>query len=124
MGLRPLFQSFRAGSRPRWLIRSGCGSKFRVYWYLILAGLAVCHQGCAYTMLQIVQRPGVCSADYGSVYYKKNLKSFDKSRAQSRLRASFCRDITIGPNCAECDVKQYSLTHFRRQNLTSIDVRL
>ena len=27
---------------------------------------------CAYTVLQTVQRSGVCSAVYGTVYYKEN----------------------------------------------------
>ena len=52
-----------------------------------------CHRACVYTVLQIVQKPGVCCAVYGSVHYKEPLKSFEKSRALSRLRASFCRDI-------------------------------
>ena len=38
-------------------------------------------------------RSGVCSADHGTVHYKERLKSLDKSRAHSRLRASLCRDI-------------------------------
>ena len=33
-------------------------------------------RGCAYTVLQTVQRPGVCSAAYGTVHYKEPLKSF------------------------------------------------
>ena len=37
-------------------------------------------RGCAYTVLQTVQRSGVCSAVYGTVHYKESLKSFDKSR--------------------------------------------
>ena len=32
--------------------------------------------GCAYTVLQTVQRHGVYSADYGTVHYKEPLKSF------------------------------------------------
>ena len=38
---------------------------------------------------------GVYSAVYGIVHYEEPLKSFDKSRALSRLRASFCRDIAM-----------------------------
>ena len=37
------------------------------------AGSDVCHRSYTYTMLVTVQRPGVCSAVYGNVYYKKNL---------------------------------------------------
>ena len=40
----------------------------------------VCHPGCACTVFQTVQRPGVCSAVYGTLHYKKPLKSFDKTR--------------------------------------------
>ena len=32
--------------------------------------------GCAYTVLQTVQKPGVYSAAYGTVHYKEPLKSF------------------------------------------------
>ena len=34
------------------------------------------HRGCAYTVLQTVQRPGVYSSAYGTVHYKETLKSF------------------------------------------------
>ena len=37
----------------------------------------ICHRGCVYTVLQTVQRHGVCSADYGTVHYKKPLKLFE-----------------------------------------------
>ena len=37
----------------------------------------ICHRGCAYTVLITVQRHGVYSAAYGTVYYKKTLKSFE-----------------------------------------------
>ena len=52
----------------------------------------MCHRGCAYT---VFQSPGVCSAVYNTVHYKEPVKSFDqvKSRAWSRRRASFSRDI-------------------------------
>ena len=42
--------------------------------------LYICHSGCACTVLQTVQRYGVCSAVYSTVYYKELLKSCDKSR--------------------------------------------
>ena len=37
----------------------------------------ISHRGCAYTVLQTVQRHGVCSAVYGTVHYKEPLKSFE-----------------------------------------------
>ena len=47
------------------------------YQVRIPVGPDICHCGCAYTVLQTVQRPGVYSAAYGSVYYKEPLKSFE-----------------------------------------------
>ena len=41
------------------------------------------HRGCAYTVLQTVQRPGVYSASYGTVHYKDPLKSFEIRRRHS-----------------------------------------
>ena len=35
------------------------------------------YRGCAYTVLQTVQRHEVCSAVYGTVHYKELLKSFE-----------------------------------------------
>ena len=43
---------------------------------IILFGPDICHRGCAYTVLQTVQRYGVYSAAYGIVHYKEPLKSF------------------------------------------------
>ena len=43
----------------------------------IPVGPNICHRGCAYTVLQTVQRPGVCSDVYGTVHYKEPLKSFE-----------------------------------------------
>ena len=37
----------------------------------------ICHRGCAYAVLQTVQRPGVYSAAYRTVHYKEPLKSFE-----------------------------------------------
>ena len=37
----------------------------------------ICHRGCAYIVLQAVQRPGVYSAAYGTVHYQEPLKSFE-----------------------------------------------
>ena len=75
---------------PRWLILSGCevlGSN--------PGRVGFCLRGCAYTVLQAVPRLGVCSAVHGTVYNKEPLKSFEKSRAQSRLRAPFCSDTAM-----------------------------
>ena len=33
-------------------------------------GRVICHRVCAYTVLQAVPRPGVCSAVYDNVHYK------------------------------------------------------
>ena len=55
----------------------------------------VCHRRCVYTVLQPVQRNGMCSAVYGTAHWEEPLKSFDNSMAYSRLRPSFCRDIAI-----------------------------
>ena len=62
-------------------IRSGCGSKLMNYWVRILVGSNVCHRGCAYTVLQTVQRHGVRSDVYDTVHYKEPLKLFDKNGA-------------------------------------------
>ena len=62
-----------------------------MYWIRIAVGSDVCHWGCASTVLQT----GVSPAVYGTVYNKEPLKSFDKSSTESRLRASFCRDIAM-----------------------------
>ena len=53
------------------------------YWVRMPAGSDVCHRGCAYRVFNTVQRPGECSAGYGTVHYKKPLKLLDKSRALS-----------------------------------------
>ena len=47
------------------------------YQVRIPVGPDICHRGCAYTVLQTVQRPGVYSAAYGTVHYKEPLKSFE-----------------------------------------------
>ena len=51
----------------RWLIRSDCSSKLKKYCVRILVGSAVYHRSFAYTVLQTVQSPGVCSDVYGIV---------------------------------------------------------
>ena len=57
------------------------GPQIESYWVRILVGSDVCYRGCTYTVLQTVQRPGLCSDVYGTVHYKEPLKLFDKSRA-------------------------------------------
>ena len=47
------------------------------YHVRIPVGTDICHRGCAYTVLQIVQRNGVYSAAYGTVHYKEPFKSFE-----------------------------------------------
>ena len=67
-------------------------------WFRIPARSDVCHWGCAYTVYQIVQRPGGCNSTNGTLkkmLYKEPLNSFDKCRASSRLLAFFLRDIAI-----------------------------
>ena len=46
------------------------------YQVRIPVGSDICHRGCAYTVLQTVQSPGVYSAAYCTVHYKEPLKSF------------------------------------------------
>ena len=65
------------------------------------------HRGCAYTVPQIVQRPGVYSAAYGTVHYKEPLKSFEIRVGQS---SGFLLS-RYGHDCAESDVKQYSYSY-------------
>ena len=43
----------------------------------ILVGPNICHRGCAYAVLQTVQRPGVHSAAYVTVHYREPLESFE-----------------------------------------------
>ena len=68
-------------------------------------GPDICHRGCAYTVLQTVQRPGMYSAAYGTVHYKKPLKSFEIRVGHSPgfdfLLSRYCHDY------AESDEKQY-----------------
>ena len=54
----------------------------------IPVGPDICHRGCAYTVLQTVQRPGVYSAAYGTVHYKEPLKSFETRLHKSRSSRS------------------------------------
>ena len=47
------------------------------YQVQIPVGTDICHHGCAYTVLQTVQRHGVYSDSSGTVHYKEPLKSFE-----------------------------------------------
>ena len=47
------------------------------YQVRIPVGPDICHRGCAYTVLQTVQRHVVYSAAYGTVHYEEPLKSFE-----------------------------------------------
>ena len=47
------------------------------YQVRIPIGPDICHRGCAYTVLQTIQRPAVYSAAVGNVHYKEPLKSFE-----------------------------------------------
>ena len=47
------------------------------YQVRIPIGADICHRGCAYAVLQTVQRHGVYSAAYGTGHYKEPLKSFE-----------------------------------------------
>ena len=47
------------------------------YQVRISIGTDICHRGCAYTVLQTVQRYEVYSAAYGTVHYKEPLKSLE-----------------------------------------------
>ena len=60
-------------------------------------GSDICHRGCAYTVLQTVQRPGVCSAAYGTVHYKEPLKSFE-------IRVGHSPGVTVS-DWAECTIR-------------------
>ena len=69
----------------------------------------ICHRGCAYTVLQTVQRPRVYSAAYDTVHYKGTLESFELKVGHSPgfgfLLPRHCHD------CAKSDVKQYSYSY-------------
>ena len=62
------------------------------YQVRIPVGTDIFHRGCAYTVLQTVQRHGVYCVVYSIVHYKEPLKSFEYIY---KSRASFCRDIAM-----------------------------
>ena len=55
----------------------------------------MCHRGCAYTVLQTVQRHGVYSAAYGTVHYKEPLKSF-------KIRVGHSHGFLLSRYCHDC----------------------
>ena len=75
-----------------------------MYQVQIPVGPNICHCGCAYTVLQTVQRFGVYSAVYGTVHYKETVKSFEIRVGLSP--GSGLPSVAILPQCAESDVKQ------------------
>ena len=91
---------------PRWLIRSGCGSKLRGAGLESRPGrilvIKVVHIQCS-------NCPGVCSADYGTVHYKEPLKSFDKTSGFLLSRYYH--------NCSESDVNNIHLLSFPLEKL-------
>ena len=48
-----------------------------MYQVRVPVGADICYRGCAYTVLQTVQRDEVYSAACGTVHYKEPLKSFE-----------------------------------------------
>ena len=70
------------------------------------AGPDICHRGCAYTVLQTVQRHGVYSAAYGTVHYKEPLKSYEFIGVEHSPGFGL-PSVAILPQCAESDVKRY-----------------
>ena len=73
------------------------------YQVRIPVGPDICHRGCAYTVLQTVQRHGVYSAAYGTVHYIELLKSFEiREGHRSGFRLP---SVAIFHQCVESDVK-------------------
>ena len=65
-----------AGPNGSFISTGACNLGYRLV--RISVGTDICHRGCAYTVLQTVQRHGVYNAAYGNVHYKEPLKSFEK----------------------------------------------
>ena len=63
---------------------------------------------CPYTVLQTLERPGVCSAVYGTVHNKEPLKLSAVIQKDDLtlvlIQSRYCHD------CAKSDIKQYPLT--------------
>ena len=94
--------------------RSGSDSKLKRYWARIPAGTNVYNWGCSYTVLQTIQRPGVCSALYGTMHYGEPLKSFGKSRAAPIENSPYfgLSSVEVLPlSCRKRQKAIYSLTH-------------
>ena len=68
-------------------------------------GTYICHRGCAYTVLQTVQRHGGYSAAHGTVHYKEPLKSIE-------IRVGHSPEFRLSSVAILLDVKQtYKHTH-------------
>ena len=63
------------------------------YQVRFLFGPDICHRGCAYTVLQTVQKNEVYSAVYGTLHYQETLKSFEIRVGQSPGSGLPCGDI-------------------------------
>ena len=79
------------------------------YQVRIPVGSDICHRDCGYTVLQTVQRPGVFSAAHGTVHYEKSVKSFEIR--VGHIPGFGLLFVAKFHDCAESDVKQYSLIH-------------
>ena len=75
------------------------------YQVRIPVGPDICHRGCAFTVLQTVQRNGVYGAIYDTVHYREPLKSFEIRVGHSP--GFDLPSVAILTQCAESDVQQY-----------------
>ena len=78
------------------------------YQVRIPVGPIIYHRGCAYTVLQTVQRHGVYSAVNGTVHYKVPMKLFEIRVGHSP--GFGLSSVAILPNCAGSDIMQYILS--------------
>ena len=77
-----------------------------MYQARIPVGSDISHRGCAYTVLQTVQRHGVYSAVYDTVHYKESLKVFEIRVWHSP--GFGLPSVAILHQYAESNVKQYT----------------
>ena len=73
-GPRLVFYPRPAGPDGSFVSTGACNLVYQVQ---IPVGTDICHRGCAFTVLQTVQRPAVYSAADGTVHYKEPWKSFE-----------------------------------------------
>ena len=69
------YNEYRACALPA--VPAGLDGSFVSTGARIPVGTDIRHRGCAYTVLQTVQKIGVYSATYSTVHYKQPLKSFE-----------------------------------------------